>query len=184
MCLVSVTKRQIQFIVLTVFVLFQLSKKMVLARNWDWHCKSKFTQNTKQFGPRNENENRVKGSFVNAQGSASRLADDRVHLGRDMFVGSSFQFGNPPWNLVCRHIQLSAFDADGIKFQVRSSARGRRKTRPLCHCFVISGSSRRTNFAYKQKLIYGEKRKANIFENCMCQQINKAKNFGDKQRSP
>ena len=122
-------------------------KKMVLARNWDWHCKSKFIQNTKQFGPRNEN--RVKGSFVNAQGSASRLVDDWVHLGRDMFVESSFQFGNPPWNLVCRHIQLSAFDADGIKFQVRSSAGGRRKTRPFCHCFVISGSSRRTNFAYK-----------------------------------
>ena len=70
MCLVSVIKRQIQFIVLTVLVI----KKMVLARNWDWHCKSKFIQNTKQFGPRNEN--RVKGSFVNAQGSASRLVDD------------------------------------------------------------------------------------------------------------
>ena len=42
-------------------------KKMVLAKNWDWHCRSKFIQNTKQFGPRNEN--RVKGSFVNAQGS-------------------------------------------------------------------------------------------------------------------
>ena len=25
--------------------------------------------------------------------------------------------------------------------------------------------------------------KANIFENCTCQQVNKAKNFGDKQRS-
>ena len=32
--------------------------------------------------------------------------------------------------------------------------------------FVISG-------------IYGEKRKANIFENFTCQQVNKAKNFGD-----
>lgn len=59
-------------------------QKMVLARNWEWLCKSKFTQNTKQFGPRNEK--RVKGSFVNAQSTASRLADDRVHLGRDMFV--------------------------------------------------------------------------------------------------
>ena len=49
-------------------------KKMVLAKNWDWHCRSKFIQNTKQFGPRNEN--RVKGSFVNAQASASRLVDD------------------------------------------------------------------------------------------------------------
>ena len=28
------------------------------------------------------------------------------------------------------------------------------------------------------------KRKANIFENCTCQQVNKAKNIGDKQRSP
>ena len=34
------------------------------------------------------------------------------------------------------------------------------------------------------QLIYGEERKANIFENCTCQQVNKAKNFGDKQRSP
>ena len=34
------------------------------------------------------------------------------------------------------------------------------------------------------KLIYGEKRKANIFENCKCQQVNKAKNFGDKQQPP
>ena len=54
----------------------------------------------------------------------------------------------------------------------------------LCHCFVISGFSRKTNFAYKYKLIYGEKRKANIFENCTCQQVNKGKNIGDKQRSP
>ena len=41
-----------------------------------------------------------------------------------------------------------------------------------------------TNFAYKEKLIYGEKRKANVFENCTCQQVNKAKNFEDKQCSP
>ena len=34
-----------------------------------------------------------------------------------------------------------------------------RKTRSLCHCFVI-------------------------FENCTCQQVNKAKHIGDKQRSP
>ena len=27
-------------------------------------------------------------------------------------------------------------------------------------------------------------RKANIFENCTCQQVNKAKNTADKQRSP
>ena len=60
-----------------------------------------------------------------------------------------------------------------------------RKTRSLCHCFGILGFSCKTNFAYKyQKLIYGEKRKANIFENCTCQQVNKAKNIGDKQRSP
>ena len=59
-----------------------------------------------------------------------------------------------------------------------------RKTRSLCHCFVISGFSRKTNFANKQKLIYGEKREVNIFENCTCQKVNKAKNFGDKQRSP
>ena len=75
MCLVSVIKRQIHFIVLTVFDCAVLViKKMVLAKNWEWHCKCKFIQNTKQFGPRNEN--RVKGSFVNAQGSASRLVDD------------------------------------------------------------------------------------------------------------
>ena len=34
------------------------------------------------------------------------------------------------------------------------------------------------------KLIYGEKRKANIFDNCTRQQVNKAKNTADKQRSP
>ena len=37
---------------------------------------------------------------------------------------------------------------------------------------------------FSHKLIYGEKRKANVFENCTCQQVNKAKNFGDKQCSP
>ena len=52
------------------------------------------------------------------------------------------------------------------------------------HCFAISGFSCKTIFAYKQKLIYGEKRKSNVFENCSCLQVNKAKNFGDKQRSP
>ena len=60
-----------------------------------------------------------------------------------------------------------------------------RKTRSFCHCFVISGSSHKTSFACKyKKLIYGEKRKANIFENCTCQQVNNAKNIEDKQRSP
>ena len=29
-----------------------------------------------------------------------------------------------------------------------------------------------------------KKRKANILENCKCQQVNMAKNTGDKQRSP
>ena len=29
-----------------------------------------------------------------------------------------------------------------------------------------------------------EKRKANIFENCTCQKVNKAKNTADEQRSP
>ena len=47
-----------------------------------------------------------------------------------------------------------------------------RKTRSLCRCFVISGFSRKTNFPYKWKLIYGQKRKANIFENYTCQQVN------------
>ena len=56
--------------------------------------------------------------------------------------------------------------------------------RSLCHCFVISGFPHTTNFAYNEKLIYGEKRKANVFENCTPQQVNKAKNFGDKQCSP
>ena len=36
---------------------------------------------------------------------------------------------------------------------------------------MISGFSRKTNFANKKKLIYGEKRKANILENCTCQQV-------------
>ena len=31
-------------------------------------------------------------------------------------------------------------------------------------------------------VIYGEKRKANILDNCACQQVNKAKNIGDKRR--
>ena len=48
--------------------------------------------------------------------------------------------------------------------------------RPLCHCFVNSGFPRKTNFAWKEKLIYGEKRKENIFENCTCKQVNMAGN--------
>ena len=51
-----------------------------------------------------------------------------------------------------------------------------RETRSLCHCFVISGFYHKTNFAYKQKLIYRGKKKANIFGNCTCQQVNKAIN--------
>ena len=39
-------------------------------------------------------------------------------------------------------------------------------------------------FTYKEKLVYGEKKKANIFANSTCQQVNKGKNIGDKQRSP
>ena len=48
--------------------------------------------------------------------------------------------------------------------------------------FCDFGFSRKTNFAYKEKPIYGEKRKANIFENCTCQHVNKAKSTADKQR--
>ena len=58
------------------------------------------------------------------------------------------------------------------------------RTRPLCHCFVNSGFPRKTKFAQKQKSIYGKKRTANILENCTCQQVNKAKDNTDKQRSP
>ena len=57
-------------------------------------------------------------------------------------------------------------------------------SRLLLHCFVNSGFPRKTNFAYTQRLIYGEKRKANVFENCTCQQVNKAKNTAGKQHSP
>ena len=56
------------------------------------------------------------------------------------------------------------------------------ETRPLCHCFVNPGFPRKADFAYKQNLMYEEKRKkTNIFEICTCQQINKAKNTADKQ---
>ena len=50
--------------------------------------------------------------------------------------------------------------------------------------FCDFGIFSQDQFAYKSKLIYGEKSKVNIFENCTCQQVNKAKNIGDKQRSP
>ena len=38
-----------------------------------------------------------------------------------------------------------------------------RKTRPLCHCFVNLGFPLRTKFAWKQKLIYGEKKESKYF---------------------
>jgi len=48
---------------------------------------------------------------------------------------------------------------------------------------VNSGFPHKTNFAY-ELIFIGHERKANIFENCMCQQVNKAKNTADKQHSP
>ena len=178
MSLVSVIKRQIQFIVLTVFVPFQLSKKWFQRETGTGTAEVSLYRTLSNL----DQETKIELKDHLLMRKVVRLASQTIEFIQVgiLFVESSFQFGNPPWNLVCRHIQLSPFDADGIKFQVRSSAGGRRKTRPFCHCFVISGSSRRTNFAYKQKLIYGEKRKANIFKNCTCQQVKEAKNFGDK----
>ena len=46
-------------------------------------------------------------------------------------------------------------------------------------CFIVKWFTV-ADFLYAR----GGKRKANIFENCTCQQVNKAKNTADKQRSP
>ena len=184
MCLVSVIKRQIQFIVLTLFVPFQLSKK------WFWRETGNGTAEVSLYRTLSnlDQETKIELKDHLLMRKVVRLASQtiefiqvgicllKVRFSSAIHLG--IQFADT------FSLALSTPMEQSFRSVLRPEAGGRRKTRPFCHCFVISGSSRRTNFAYKQKLIYGEKRKANIFENCTCQQVNKAKNTADKQRSP
>ena len=63
---------------------------------------------------------------------------------------------------------------------------GHAKCPPVCyHYRVYTGKRGRSiTVLWTRDLIHGEKMKANIFENCTCQQVNKAKKTADKQRSP